>query len=78
MSHPHPTTAAAARARTFTLGAVARHFSVPEWQIRQALKRGILAEPPRAGLLRFWTEADLPSVEQALRAAGYLRVDVPA
>jgi hypothetical protein len=40
--------------------------------ITAAVKRGFLAEPPRVGPFRMWTEADLPRVKAALVQAGYL------
>ncbi len=57
---------------TFTTGDICKRFGVLPWQMLQVIKRGFLAEPPRVGIYRYWTEADLPRVEDALRAAGYL------
>jgi DNA-binding transcriptional MerR regulator len=56
----------------FTIGAVARHFGCQPWQIRRAIERGILSEPPRVGAYRVFVAADLPRIEAALRQAGYL------
>jgi DNA-binding transcriptional MerR regulator len=58
--------------RTFTTGDLCKRFGVMPWQVLQLMRRGFLPEPPRVGIYRYWTEADLPRVEQALRAAGYL------
>ncbi len=55
-----------------TIGAVARHFKVSTWQLRRAIQRGLIAEPPRVGAYRVFVAADLPTVEQALRRGGYL------
>jgi DNA-binding transcriptional MerR regulator len=57
----------------YTLGAVAKHFGVAVWQVRRLFERGLLPEPGRAGAYRLVAPADLPRVEEALRAAGYLR-----
>ena len=61
---------------TFTTGDLCRHFGVLPWQMKQTIKRGFLAEPPRVSRYRIWLEADLPRVEAALRAAGYLPAEV--
>ena len=58
---------------TFTSGDLSKHFGVPVWQIVRVVQRGFLPEPARIGSYRVWTEADLPAIEQALRAAGYLQ-----
>ena len=58
---------------TYTIGAIARHFGVDVWQVRGAILRGLLAEPPRVGIYRVWVESDLPRVRAALVAAGYLK-----
>jgi hypothetical protein len=55
-----------------TLGAVARRLNVDLWQVRRLYERRILPEPPRVGQFRVVTEADLPTIEAALREAGYL------
>jgi hypothetical protein len=57
---------------TFTTGDLCRRYNVLPWQVLQAIRRGFLQEPNRVGIYRYWTEADLPRVESALRAAGYL------
>lgn len=57
---------------TYTTGKLSAHFGVPQWQILQAIRRGFLAEPPRVGIYRVWSEAELPSVRAALVRAGYL------
>ena len=60
-----------------TIGAIAKHFSRPDWplypwQVRRAIERGLLPEPPRLGAYRVFLPADLPRIEAALRQAGYL------
>jgi hypothetical protein len=55
-----------------TIGAVAKHFACPTWQVRRAIERGLLAEPPRIGVYRIFLPADLPRIEEALLRAGYL------
>ena len=62
---------------TYTTGDLAKRFGVAPWQIKQALLRGFLAEPPRVGIYRVWLEEDLPRVREALTRAGYLREAVP-
>ncbi len=57
---------------TYTTGALAKHFGVAVWQFLQLIRRGFLPEPGRVGIYRVWFEADLPRIEAALRAAGYL------
>jgi DNA-binding transcriptional MerR regulator len=61
-----------ASVRFLSIGAVAAHFGVPPWKLRRTIERGLLAEPPRVGVYRVFTATDLPHVEKALRAAGYL------
>ena len=56
-----------------TLGDVARHFGVRDWQIRRLFERGLLPDPPRMGIWRVIAADDLPAVGEALRAAGYLK-----
>jgi len=58
--------------RTFTTGALSKHFGVPVWQILQTIKRGFLAEPERVSIYRVWLESDLPVIRAALVKAGYL------
>jgi DNA-binding transcriptional MerR regulator len=55
-----------------TVGAVALRYGVPEWQIRRLFERGLLPPAPRVGPYRVIAITDLPKVEEALRAAGYL------
>jgi hypothetical protein len=55
-----------------TLGAVARHFGLADYQVRRLYERKILPDPPRAGLYRLIDPADLPVIEAALRKAGVL------
>ncbi len=54
------------------LGAVAKRCGVTQRQVRRLFERGILPEPPRVGAYRVVDQDDLPRVEAALRAAGYL------
>ena len=55
------------------IGDVARRLGVQPWHIRRAIQRGYLSEPLRVGgFFRAFGEEDLPRVESALRAAGYL------
>jgi DNA-binding transcriptional MerR regulator len=55
-----------------TIGAAARHFGCQPWQIRRLFERGLLPPAPRVGAYRVIANIDLPAVEEALRAAGYL------
>jgi hypothetical protein len=55
------------------IGEVAEHFGLEVWQVRNCVRRGILAEPARLGPQRVWFRKDLPQVEKALRAGGYLK-----
>jgi hypothetical protein len=55
-----------------TVGAVAGHFSVPPWKVRRVFERGLLDPAPRVGAYRVILLGELPRVEIALRAAGYL------
>src|SRR2546423_41486 len=54
-----------------------RHFSTPDrvirpWQVRRIYEKGLLPDPPRAGMYRMILPAALPAVEAALRRLGYL------
>ena len=55
-----------------SIGAAAGCLGVRPWQIRRAIARGLLPEPPRFGPHRMFAEADLPKIRRALAAAGYL------
>lgn len=55
-----------------TTGDVAKRFNCRPWQVRRVIERGLLAPPERAGLYRVFGADDLPRIEAALRAAGYL------
>jgi hypothetical protein len=59
-----------------TIGAVARHFGCQSWQVRRLFESGKLPEPPRVGAYRVISPEDLPRVEAALRAVGYLPREV--
>ena len=56
-----------------TIGEVAERFPpVKKWQVRRLFERGLLPPAERVGVYRVFGEADLPAIERALRAAGYL------
>ena len=55
-----------------TIGAVARHCGCLAWQVRRLFERGLLPPAARVGAYRVIAATDLPQVEEALRAAGYL------
>ena len=61
---------------TFTAGQICKLYGILPWQLKQALVRGFLSEPPRVGPYRVWFEADLPRVREALIRAGYLHGEV--
>ncbi len=63
-------------AKVFTVGTLGRRFGVPAWQVRRLFERQLLPEPARVGAYRVVAEEDLPAVEAALRAAGYLPTPV--
>jgi hypothetical protein len=56
----------------FTIGQVARRFGVKPWQVRRVFERGLLPAAARVGPYRVMTPEELPAVEAALIAAGYL------
>jgi DNA-binding transcriptional MerR regulator len=56
----------------YTTQTAAKHFGVFPWQIRRLFERGLLPPAPRVGSYRIINESDLPNVERALKAAGYL------
>jgi hypothetical protein len=56
----------------YTVGAVARRYGCAAWQIRRLFERGLFPPAPRVGAHRVIAAGDLPQVEAALRAAGYL------
>ena len=60
-----------------TIGAVAKHFGCPAWQVRRLFERGLLPQAPRVGAYRVIANNDLPVVGEALRRAGYLPKEVP-
>ena len=55
-----------------TIGALARRFGCQPWHIRRLFERNLLPPANRVGAYRVIAAEDLPRVEQALRAAGYL------
>src|SRR5262245_32305485 len=62
----------------YTVGAVARRYGCPAWQIRRLFERGLLPPAARVGAYRVIAASDLPAVEDALRRAGYLPEAPPA
>jgi hypothetical protein len=52
---------------------VGRLYGCPTWKVRRLFERGLLPPAPRIGAYRLVAVEDLPRVEQALRAAGYLK-----
>ncbi len=66
-----------ATAGVVTLGDLARHFKRPAWMIRRLFERRLLAEPERVGAYRVIPVSEIPKVETALRAAGYIAADEP-
>lgn len=60
-------------ARALTTGDVARMFGCEVWQVRRLYERRLLPDGPRFGPYRLIDAADLPRVEDALKAAGYLK-----
>jgi len=62
-----------------TIGDVARRFGLAVWQVRQLYLRNLVPPAERIGLYRVVSESDLPTIEAALRRAGYLKeTAVPA
>ncbi len=61
-----------------TLGAVAQRLGCPIWKIRRLFERGLVPPAARVGAYRIVAAADLPLIESALRAAGYLPTVVEA
>jgi hypothetical protein len=61
----------------YTLGSLARRWGVPVWKIRRVFERRLLPEPSRLGNYRVVAARDLPSLERALRKAGYLPAGGP-
>jgi len=55
-----------------TLGDLGRRLGVPVWKIRRLYERGLLPAARRVGSWRVVMETDVSTVEEALRAAGYL------
>jgi hypothetical protein len=58
-----------------TTADAARYFGVPTWMVRRLFEAGRLPPAQRFGGRRVIRPADLPTVEKALRAAGYLAGD---
>jgi hypothetical protein len=55
-----------------TLGDIARRYGIRPWMVRRVYERGLLPEPARLGPWRVVYLDQLPALEAALRAAGYL------
>jgi DNA-binding transcriptional MerR regulator len=55
-----------------TIGALARHFNCPAWQVRRLFERGFLPPATRVCPYRVVSASDLPTVKLALQDAGYL------
>jgi DNA-binding transcriptional MerR regulator len=55
-----------------TIGDVARLFDVAPWQVRRLFERALVPQARRVGAYRIIDPADLPTIEGALREAGYL------
>lgn len=62
----------------YSIGAVAKRFGLPTWQVRRIIERGFLPEPARVGPYRVFRVEELPAVRAALIKAGYLAKEVPA
>lgn len=60
-----------------TMGDIARRFGCQPWQVRRIYERGILPPAERVGQNRVVRAEDVPSVEAALRSAGYLNTKTP-
>lgn len=56
----------------FTMGDIARRYGLATWQVRRLFQAGKLPPAARVGAYRVVSAADLPAVEAALVAAGYL------
>jgi hypothetical protein len=57
--------------KVLTTGQVAARLKVPGWLVSQVFKRGLIAEPPRAGTFRLIPASMVPVIEQTLRELGY-------
>ena len=61
-----------------TIGTVAERFGVEAWKVRKLYQAGDLPPAHRMGCYRVVLESQLPLIESALRARGYLRSETPA
>ncbi len=59
--------------RPLTLGQIATRYGIQLWQVRRLFERNLVAESPRVGQIRVVYPDQLPTIEQALKAAGYLK-----
>ena len=66
------TTATHQTVDALTTPQVAAAAGVPEWQLRAAVRRGLIAPPAKVGPMMLWRAADLDRVRQGLIDAGYL------
>jgi hypothetical protein len=64
--------AVAERQKFLATGEAATLLGCKDWLAGRVYRRGLLAEPARAGRLRLIRRADLPELRRALVAAGYL------
>lgn len=55
-----------------TTAKLARRFGVEVWKVRRVFERGMVPEPGRLGLVRVFSESDVPPIEAAMIRAGYL------
>lgn len=60
------------------LSDVADHFGVRQWQVGRLFERHLLPPPRKVGPYRVVSRKDLPEVEKALIAAGYLQREAVA
>jgi len=59
--------------KTYSTHDVGLHFGIAGWRVQRLCERGLLPEPTRVGRFRVFYASDLPRIEKALRAAGYLK-----
>jgi DNA-binding transcriptional MerR regulator len=55
-----------------TIGDVAKRLGCHTWQVRRVITRGLVPEPGRVGAYRVFFPEQLPAIQAALRAVGYL------
>lgn len=59
-------------ANIFTTRQVADHFGTDEWRVRRLFEDGTLPEPGKFGGKRAIPQSLLPSIEEFLRARGWI------